>query len=211
MKSFHFFLSFFLLFMLVPLSSCLKKAEETILVHDPQIIPFITDERWSSELLSLFGEDHVNFGDTPPHLECEFKSNHQYMATNLPYGQSPAIGSITPIVHFHKFTDQYLQICTYYSMNSGENTQHTIDTAFITGHDDKFTVYYTETWSTGGTPTLAVIMSGELSEKGIVNYRYGYQIIHYADSIIPTNVYPLHSIFVFQDPDKLSEYVDWFH
>ena len=210
MKSCHFLLPFLIAFLLVSLSSCLKEGNETILVHDPQVIPFITDERWSGELLSLFGEEHVNFGDTPPRLECEFKSDHQYAATNLPYGQSPAIGSITPIVHFHKFSNQYLQICEYHSMNSGENIQHTIDTAYITGHDNKFTVYYTETWSTGGTPTLAVIMSGELAEEGVVNYRYGYQIIHYADELVPSNVYPLHSIFIFQDPDNMSEYYTWF-
>lgn len=197
--------------LLFSLPSCLKENDKTILVHDPQIIPFITDERWTPELRQLFGEEHVNFGDLPPHLNCEFVSNHQYAATNLPYGQSPPIGSMTPIVHYHKFCNQYLQICQYHSMNSGENIQHIIDTAYITGHDNKFTVYYTETWSTGGTPTLAVIMSGELAETGVVNYRYGYQIIDYADEVIPGNVYPLHSIFVFRDPDELSEYVNWFH
>lgn len=209
MKTAYFFFGLFL-FPLLFLSSCLKEGKETILVHDPQIIPFITDERWSPELRELFGEEHVNFGDIPPQLDCEFVSNHQYAATNLPYGESPSIGSMTPVVHYHKFDNQYLQICQYHSMNSGENVQHVIDTAYVTGHDNKFTVYYLETLSTGGTPTLAVIISGELSDKGVVNYRYGYQIINYADEEIPTNVYPLNAIFVFQDPDGLSEYVQWY-
>ena len=211
MKSNQLFIIGVVLFVLPFFSSCLKEGNDTILVHDPQKIPFITDERWSPELRELFGEENINFGDLPPQLDCEFVSNHQYAATNLPYGQSPPVGSMTPVRHYHKFDNQYLQICEYYSMNSSENVQHKIDTAFITGHDNKFTVYYLETWSTGGTPTLAVIISGELAEAGIVNYRYGYQIIHYADEVVPSNVYPLHTVFVFRDPDGLSEYVQWYH
>ena len=191
-------------------SSCLKDDKETILVHDPQIIPFITDTLWPADLLELFGEENVNFGDLPPQLDCEFRSNHQYVATNLDPYESPSIGSITPIIHFHKFRNQYLQICEYCSKNSAESKPHIVDSAYITGHDNKFTVYYREQWSTGGTPTLAVIMSGELSEAGIINYRYGYKIVAYADSIVPSNVYPLNTIFIFQDPDHLSEYDNWF-
>lgn len=206
----EYFLFGLIFFLLLLFSSCLKKGDETILVHDPQKIPFITDERWSSELRELFGEEYVNFGDLPPHLDCEFVSNHKYTATNLPEGQSPSIGSTTPIVHYHKFDDQYLQICHYHNMNSGENVVHNIEDAYITGHDNKFTIYCIEQLSTGGAPTLAVIMSGELSEDGIINYRYGYQIIDYTDEMIPTNVYPLNTVFVFQDPDGLSEYVQWY-
>lgn len=208
MKDKHFLLIAIVLFFL-PMLSCMKEADETILIHDPQKIPFITSSVWSAELLELFGEENVHFGDLPPHLDFEFKSNHQYVATNLPYGESPPIGSITPVIHYHKLCDQYLQICKYYSMTSAENVQHRIDTAYITGHDNKFTVYYQESWSTPGTPTLAVIMSGEIADEGIVNYRYGYQIISYADEEIPANVYPKNSVFVFQDLDHLSEYVHW--
>ena len=195
--------------LLLLLSSCLKEANETILVNDPQKIPFITDGSWSRELLELFGEENVNFGDTPPLLECEFQSDHQYVVTNLPEGQSPSIGSVTPVVHYHKFRNQYIQICEYCGMNSGEGSPHVTDTAYIIGHDNLFTVYFIETWTTIGNPTLAVIMSGELADEGVVNYRYGYQIINYADYNIPTNVYPVNSIFIFQDPDHLSEYTPW--
>lgn len=204
--------SVYLLFVLMFLTlsqSCLKEADETILVHDPQKIPFITDGRWPRELLRLFGEENVNFGDLPPRLECEFKSNHQYVATNLPVGLSPAIGSTTPVIHYHRFSNQYLQICEYHSMNSAENVRHVVDTAYITGHDNKFTAYFLEIWSTPGTPTLAVIISGEVAVEGVVNYRYGYQIVDYADEAVPANVYPLNSVFVFQDPDHLSEYTPW--
>ncbi|MCR4848585.1 MAG: hypothetical protein K5920_07050 [Bacteroidales bacterium] len=195
--------------LLALLPSCLKEANETILVHDPQVIPFITDERWPEELLELFGEDHVHFGDTPPRLDCGFVSNHQYDTTNLPPGLSPEIGSVTPVLHYHRFRNPYLQICEYRTMNSAEGVTHVIDTAFVTGHDNLFTVYCLEKWSTDGGPTLAVVMSGELTGKGVADFRYGYQIVGYADENVPPNVYPVNSVFVFVDPDSLSNYCNW--
>lgn len=196
---------------LMLISSCLREGDETILVHDPQIIPFITDERWSRELLELFGEDNVNFGDTPPLLDTlpGFVSKHQYAATNLPEGESPAIGSVTPVLHYHRFSNQYLQMCEYEGMNSSDGLRYVIDTAYVTGHDSLFSAYWLEAWSTGGSPVLAVILSGTLAQQGVANYRYGYQIVAYADEDIPYNVYPIGSVFVFQNPDTLSEYTHW--
>ena len=40
------------------LSSCLKEGDKTILVNDPQDIPFITDYL-PEDLLNLFGEENV--------------------------------------------------------------------------------------------------------------------------------------------------------
>ena len=191
------------------LSSCLKEADETILVNDPQKIPFITEGRWPRELLDLFGEENVNFGDTPPRLDCGFMAKHQYAATNLPPGQSPEIGSVTPVAHYHKFCRPYLQVCEYQGLISGENVPRVVDTAYVMGHDSCFTAYWIETRATDGIPTLAVVMSGKLADKGIVDYRYGYQIVGYADDDIPTHVYPVNSIFIFQNPNHLSEYAQW--
>ena len=193
------------------LPSCLREGDGTILVHDPQRIPFITDDRWPHELLELFGEENVNFGDTPPLVDtiCGFVSKHRYAATNLPEGESPAIGSVTPVLHYHRFNNQYLQICEYQGMNSSDGVRHVIDTAYVTGHDSLFTAYWLEAWTTGGSPILAVVLSGTLARQGVADYRYGYQIVGYADEDIPYNVYPIGSVFVFQDPDGLSEYIQW--
>lgn len=192
------------------LVSCLKEeGSETILVHDPQVIPFITDTvRWPQDLLELFGEEHVNFGDTPPRLDFSFRvDRQQYAATNLGPHESPAIGSYTPVLHSHSFHDQYLQVCQYVHgvTLGGENTiENRIDTVYVTGHDSLFTVYYHETFPTAGTPTHAVIMSGTLSgSMAVINYRYGYKIVSYVDNIIPLDVYPPNSIFVFQNPGPL--------
>ena len=59
---------------LLSLPSCLKEGDKTILINDPQDIPFITDYL-PEDLLSLFGEEHVYFGDQPPVVNLEFKSS----------------------------------------------------------------------------------------------------------------------------------------
>lgn len=199
------------LLLTLALASCLKQADDTILVHDPQRIPFITDEPWSHELLRLFGEEHVNFGDTPPPLDtCSaFVARHQYAATNLPQGESPDIGSTSPVQYFHRFDNQYLQVCRYRGMNSSDGVTNTADSAFVTGHDSLFTAYWLETRTIGGSPTLAVVLSGTVTPNGITDYRYGYQILRYDDHDIPFNVYPQGSVFVFQSPDSLSLYTPW--
>lgn len=194
-------------------TSCLKETpeNETILVHDPQIIPFISDTTlWPQDLLTMFGEQYVNFGDTPPKLNLAFKINRQqYVSTNLDPDESPAIGSISPLPHSHRFQDQYLQISQYtHSISLGGYTvENEIDSVYITGHDSLFTVYFHETFKNDGSPTHAVIMSGTLVDRGVINYRYGYKIVNYSDTIVPPNAYPLNSIFIFQNPDSLAVFV----
>ena len=193
------------------LASCLKEEDgHTVLVHDPQVIPFITDTTlWPRDLLELFGEEHVNFGDTPPKMDFSFRVDRQwYAATNLDPNESPAIGSYTPVPHLHGFHGQYLQVCQYIhetTIGGGNVLQNRIDTVYVTGHDSLFTAYFRETFSTAGTPTHAVIISGTLSgSTAVVDYRYGYKIVGYADSIVPSGVYPPNSVFVFQNPGPLA-------
>lgn len=49
-------------------------------------------------LKACIKDSKFDFGDTPPLLDTllGFVSKHQYAATNLPEGESPAIGSVTP-------------------------------------------------------------------------------------------------------------------
>lgn len=192
------------------LASCLKEESDgTILVHDPQVIPFITDTvLWPQDLLTLFGEEHVNFGDTPPKMDFAFRmERQQYAATNLDPAESPAIGSFTPIPHLHEFRKQYLQVCQYthgMTLGGGYIVENHIDTVYVTGHDSLFTVYFHETFQTAGTPTHAVVMSATLvGSDALTDYRYGYKIVRYADTVVPTNVYPLNSVFIFQSSDTV--------
>ena len=112
----HLFLT---VLVLLVMPSCLKEGNETILVNDPQDIPFIT-EYLPEDLLNLFGEENVYFGDQPPVVDMEFKSMHEYAATNLQPPFSPQPGQLSPITHYHKINQQYHQIAEYVSMTSEE-------------------------------------------------------------------------------------------
>ncbi|MBR4148396.1 MAG: hypothetical protein IKU00_11025 [Bacteroidales bacterium] len=196
--------------LLVLLASCLKEGNGTILVHDPQAVPFITDaNRWPQDLLTLFGEDHVNFGDTPPTIDFAFKvSRQQYVATNLDSNVSPAIGSFSPVTHLHDFHDQYLRICQYIHQTTagmGNTITTQVDTVYLSGHDSLFTAYFIERFPTAGSPVHAVILSGTLlGTNAVADYRYGYEILRYEDEDIPYNAYPPNSIFIFQSPDTIA-------
>ena len=190
--------------------SCLKESDKTILVNDPQIIPFIT-EYLPEDLLNLFGEENVYFGDQPPVVDMEFKSMHQYAATNLQPPFAPQVGQLSPITHYHKINQQYLQIADYISMTSEETYCKVISPVYMTGRGNDFTVYYHEAPQTDGHPEHAVLFSGTVTNNGVKNLRYGYKILKYNDSIVPPTVYPANSIFIFKDYDGLAERCTWFN
>ena len=192
------------------MTSCLKEGEKTILVNDPQDIPFIT-EYLPEDLLNMFGEENVYFGDQPPKVDMEFKSMHQYVATNLEPPFAPQSGQLSPITHYHKINQQYLQIAEYISMTSEETFCKVVSPVYLTGHDNDFTVYYHEAPQTDGHPEHAVLLSGTLTHSGVRNLRYGYKILKYNDSIVPQTVYPANSIFIFKDYDGMAEVYNWYN
>ncbi len=192
------------------LSSCMKEGNKTILVNDPQDIPFITDYL-PEDLLSMFGEENVYFGDQPPVVDLEFKSMHQYVATNLQPPYAPQPGQLSPITHYHKIDQQYLQIADYISMTSEESYCKIASPVYLTGCGNGFTVYYHEAPQTDGHPEHAVLFSGNLTSSGVRNLMYGYKILKYNDSIVPPTVYPANSIFIFKDYDGLAERCTWFN
>lgn len=196
---------------LLAFSSCVKESDHSsILFNDPQDIPFITDYL-PDDLLEMFGEDHVFFGDQPPVVDMEFVSNHEYVATSLQPPYAPPVGTVTPIRHFHKIVQQYLQIADYYSMSSEETRCHLMSPVYMTGHDKVFTAYYFEEPDTDGRPVHACMFSGKLTSAGIQDFRYGYKIVRYNDSIVPPTVYPVNSIFVFKDHDGMADKETWFN
>lgn len=193
------------------LTSCLKEGQhESILLNDPQDIPWIT-EYLPEDLLEMFGEENIHFGDQPPVVDLEFVSNHEYAATSLEPPFAPPVGTVTPIRHYHKISQHYLQFADYYHMSSEETLCHLLSPVYLTGHDDCFTVYYFEEPDTDGKPVHAALLSGRLTASGVRDFRYGYKIVRYNDSIVPPTVYPSESIFVFKDHDGLAEKVTWFN
>ena len=69
----HLYYLFLMVLAMLALPSCLKEGDKTILVNDPQDIPFITDYL-PDDLLDMFGEENVHFGDQPPVIDMEFMS-----------------------------------------------------------------------------------------------------------------------------------------
>ncbi len=192
------------------LPSCLKEGDTTVLVNDPQEIPFITDYL-PEDLLQLFGEENVHFGDQPPVVDMEFMSQHEYVATNLEPPYAPQVGGLSPISYYHKLRGQYLQMADYIGMNTEESRCRLVSPVYLTGRGNDFTVYYYESPQTEGLPEHAVVMSGTLTSSGIKDFIYGYKIMKYNDSIVPPVAYPVNSIFILKDWDGLAEVCPWFN
>lgn len=195
---------------MLSLTSCLKEGDTTVLVNDPQEIPFITDYL-PADLLAMFGEENVHFGDHPPVVEMEFKSQHTYVASNVQPPYAPQVGGLSPITYYHKLRRQYLQKADYISMNSEEASCKLISPVYLTGHGNDFTAYFYESPQTEGSPEHAVLMSGTLTNGGIKNFIYGYKILKYNDSIVPSIAYPANSIFILKDWDGMAEVCTWFN
>lgn len=193
------------------LMSCVKDADETILVNDPQQIRLLNE--WPSDLLELYGEENVFFGDIPPIMDCGFRSNHKYVEVKVDGMSGPPIGTLTPITRYFKFEEQYIAIAKLHCFHTnGMDVHRTIYPVYITGHREggSFTAYFCDTVQTPGMPIHMVIMSGRMTENGIEEYRYGYKIIKYLEPDIQENVYPVNSIFVFEDADGIAEYDNWY-
>lgn len=193
------------------LQSCLKEGDKTILVNDPQDIPYITDYL-PQDLLELFGEENVFFGDQPPVVDMEFKSIHEYIAVSTSLGGHADIGTISPITHYHKICQQYLQIADYlsFSMAEEENFCKEIFPVYLTGYGNNFTVYYHESPQIYGSPEYAVLFSGILTDNGVKDFRYGFKILKYNDPI-DDGTYPVNSIFIFKDSDGLADTCHWYN
>ena len=199
------------LLVMMAFTSCLKEGDHSsILLNDPQEVPLITDYL-PQDLLDMFGEGNVNFGDQPPVIDMEFVSNHEYVATSLQPPFAPPVGTITPIKHYHKISQQYMQIADYYSMSSEETLCHYLSPIYLTGYGNRFTAYYFEEPDTDAKPVHAVLFSGQVTSAGIRDFMYGYKIVRYNDSIVPPTVYPVNSIFIFKDHDGLAEKETWFN
>lgn len=199
-----------LMMVMLTMSSCLKEGDTTVLVSDPQEIPLITDYL-PEDLLNLFGEENVHFGDQPPLVDMEFKSQHKYVATNMQTPYAPQVGDLSPITYYHKLCRQYLQKADYISMNSEENRCKLISPVYMTGRGNDFTAYFYEAPQTEGSPEHAVLLSGTLTHDGIKNFIYGYKILKYNDSIVPQTAYPVNSVFILKDWDDMAEACQWFN
>lgn len=192
------------------LASCVGDSDETILVNDPQQVRLLNE--WPEDLLELYGEENVFFGDIPPVVNCGFRTNHKYVEVKVDGMSGPSVGTLTPITRYFKFEDQYLAIAKLHCFHmNGTDVHRTIYPVYLTGRREEggFTAYFRDTVQTPGTPVHMVVMSGRMTGDGIEDYRYGYKIVEYLEPDVQENVYPVNTVFVFEDADGFVDYDNW--
>jgi len=218
----------FMISALIPmiLMSCTyKEGEEDypIVFNDLQNITYIT-KYIDQNLLVFFGEENINFGDTPPNIVSEFVANKNIYDTAvsvITWGDHdttlvgyPPSGLPQATDFYHKFYEQDGGLSKYICMTIDKTTGDTIvrhvDTIFIIGHDSLFTAYYHETTSDPGTPTNQIIISGRKTANGIADYKYGIKIIKHENPEL-VNGFKAGTLFVFTQKDNaLAPYYDWY-
>jgi hypothetical protein len=203
--------------LIITFFSCTKTAtDETIIFIGDQKIPNIT-EFIPDSLLRAFGNVNLNFGDMPPLLDRQFiandKDHDDQMEIIYSNNDYFPIGSLSPnIVFKHMFYAQHNAIAKYHFMTYGQESH--ADTVYIIGNAPYFTAYFKETRINSTNPNqskckLAAVISGEVGNEGIINYRYGYIIENYEDQ--NNNGLPVGTILVYKETDTIAYYKDWFN
>lgn len=203
-----------------------ENGSTSIMFTDLQKVPFITEYmKADRDLLELFGEENIYFGDTPPILctsdqpEFQFKADDGIYALAKSYVGGncydiPRAGSIQPIKYYHRFYEQSESIIKYMCKTVEGETEHlrSVDSVFLMGHDNCFTAFYYETTDTPGHPLNAIIISGIKSNEGVENYRYGVKIVKYTtEDYDPSSVFGEGSIHIFMERDNhIAEWYQWY-
>lgn len=165
---------------------------------------------------SAFRADFGSYatGPIPPKIEGGYLvSPRQRVKSNL--GDEWPLQVVDPNV-FLRFTSQHNGIAV---MEMGEDTENTIDTVFVMGNGNAFTVYFIENKVVidfeyqGETYTLrtrrGVVMTGKVTADGLADLRYA-TIVMAADSE-PAGV-PMQEVgsyFIYKDGNGLAETLDW--
>ncbi|MBQ9215351.1 MAG: hypothetical protein IJ159_01190 [Prevotella sp.] len=170
------------------------------------------DERISSVIpddLRETIEQHIPIYDgvTPPNIEGTYFISPQILvASSLEYDQ---IGN-TYATEYDRFYDQDMtkNTISMVRVQGGGIEWAKGDGAFISGYDDKFTVYF-DVEGANGTATFksAQIISGTLTSVGIADVYTGFLLKEKND---PNNqIVAVGTFRFFSDSDKTSEKTDW--
>ena len=206
--------------------------------NDPQDVEtfqeeFFFDNDDNIDLVELFGEENIHFGPVPPSLGDSicFIVEGLYYDTCIRYiydiNNVPTISHADPPVYdastnTHLFHDQN-QCVFKHKMRTRDSYNNTyklnLDTTYIIGHDNLFTIYYVGPIEGNGDPTVAMIISGTLVYdtittgstqtlvfKGVNDYIFGKKILKYEG--LPTNAYAPGTIEIKKHPG-LSLKCDW--
>ena len=145
-------------------------------------------------------------GDTPPNIEgCYLNSPNVLVYSSLSW-DSP--GSTYADRVFRFINQDMVNNTIDYQSYQGGAYEESVE-AFVTGKDNNFTVFFnvTGTNESGSTYRMAKILSGTISEQGIINLYYGFYMVDKND---PYNeMVEVGTIRVFKDNDGMSNRTNW--
>jgi len=197
--------------MMLGMACCQKTADEgdtvILLGYESYVVPLMDfmPDTLRTVFPSHFGS--MPEGYIPPNIEGEYRiGKKQFCHANL-----------FPI---HDTEDMHLRITHQHNrvahVELDEYGTVTTDTAYIMGNGPKFTLYFTEVKETtffGAqcSNTRLVVISGEKTDKGIKDLRFGNIILDEGESSDPyITAFVPGMYFIYKDEDGLSEYCDWF-
>lgn len=152
----------------------------------------------------------IYMGTTPPKVEGVFYINPATVVFCSDYGNGGYAPGEERNPILVRFTNQTGGLNTInieqYEVNVGASG---LQTVYISGKDDNFTVYYCyQSENKGVTATLAVVISGTKTAAGIKDCYYAISMVEKTND--PTNVFMSTNAYrIFKDGDGTSEYTTW--
>ena len=197
--------------MLLGLANCQKTVEdgESVILLGKESYVVSLAEMIPDTLQIVFPSHFGNMpeGYIPPNIEGEYViSRKQFCYANL--------------IPLHDDQDMHLRITNQHNRVANvefyEYGTVCTDTAYIMGSGQKFTLYLTEDRETeffGAhcTNSRCVIISGEKTDEGIKDLRFGNIILESKENDDPyISAFIPGMYFIYKDEDGLSENCDWF-
>lgn len=196
--------------LLLGLSSCFNKPEDTIVFLGPEayvrsISDIIDNESWENDFLSHL--DALPEGYVPPNIEGEYKiSEKQFVTSNF--------------ADLSDHLDMYLKVENQHnriaSVELYEGNSVFTDTAFIMGTSPWFTLYFKEKRELeyNGVMNLhhrLVTITGKVTDDGIAELVFGTLVLSADDNADPlVGSFVPGWYFIYKDKDGMSEFCDWF-
>lgn len=158
---------------IVMMAACTKSGVD-INLHDPQHIAFL--DTIPSDLLKAFGEEHINFGHTPPSLDTiafhierrslkyDTVDQIQFDAvTHQPIHSHKLMGSYDKIGYYHYFYNHINNIISDSVLYYGdEKFKMNYEVVYVIGSGESFTAYFVEKAHSQNHPTNGILISGTL-------------------------------------------------
>jgi hypothetical protein len=196
---------------LLVMTQCKKEStagDSVILLGTERYVKKLTEiipEEWQNGFSKYFGE--MPQGYIPPNIEGEYAiSPKQFVYSNY-------IDLSSDLDMYFRVTDQHNRVATV-EFYEGETLR--IDTAYIMGSGQSFSLYFVEKrtldfYGTLSTISRVVLITGEKTPEGIKKLRFGNMILDASEGVNPFigNFVP-GWFFIYKDQDGLAENCHWF-